>query len=184
MHSWEDWLPHVAASINSSICESTGQSPHFIVFGVEKRLPYDLLGSSQPSVYDFEDYAKIQLKVFADVHTQVRSRLIQTSTARSSKQHKRASPVNFKVGDSVIIQTPERHSKLEPKFEGPYQIIRHLGGNKFHIFYSDREIETVIHSDRLKQTAAEAPAYASPADSSPTDQHSSVVYDVDPPQQI
>ncbi len=45
LHSWEDWLPHVAASINSSLCESTGQSPHFIIFGVEKRLPYDHLTS-------------------------------------------------------------------------------------------------------------------------------------------
>ncbi len=113
-HSWEEWLPHVAANINTSVCESTGQSPHFIVFGVKKRILYNLLGSSKPPFYDFEDYAKIQLKVFADIHTQVQNRLLQTSAARSSKQHKRAAPVNFKVGDSVMVQTPERHSKLEP----------------------------------------------------------------------
>ncbi len=120
----------------------------------------------------------------ADVHTQVRNRLLQTSAARSSKQHKRAAPINFKVGDSVMVQTPERHSKLEPKFEGPYQIIWDLGGNKFQIFDSDRGVESVIHSDRLKLTAAEAPAYASPADTSPTNPHSSVIPDVEPPQQI
>ncbi len=34
LHSWEDWLPHAVASINSSLCESTGQFPHFIIFGV------------------------------------------------------------------------------------------------------------------------------------------------------
>ncbi len=27
---WEDWLPHVGACINSSMCESTGKSPHTI----------------------------------------------------------------------------------------------------------------------------------------------------------
>ncbi len=42
-HTWEDWLAYVAASINSRVCESTGQSPHYIIFGFEKRLPYDLL---------------------------------------------------------------------------------------------------------------------------------------------
>ena len=36
LETWEDWLPHVAASINSSVCESTGKSPHFIVYGAEK----------------------------------------------------------------------------------------------------------------------------------------------------
>ncbi len=30
--TWEDWLPQVAATINASVCESTGQTPHFIVY--------------------------------------------------------------------------------------------------------------------------------------------------------
>ncbi len=33
-HTWEDWLAYVAGSINSRVCESTGQSPHYIIFGV------------------------------------------------------------------------------------------------------------------------------------------------------
>ncbi len=48
--TWEDWLPQVAATINAIVCESTGQTPHFIVFGTQKRLPYDLLSSQQPPV--------------------------------------------------------------------------------------------------------------------------------------
>ncbi len=35
-HTWEDWLAYVATSINSRICESTGPSPHYIIFWVEK----------------------------------------------------------------------------------------------------------------------------------------------------
>ncbi len=50
--NWEDWLPHVAASLNSSVSDSTDKSPHYILFGVEKRFPYDLLKSSQQSVYN------------------------------------------------------------------------------------------------------------------------------------
>ncbi len=38
LDNWEDWLPHVAASLNSSVNDSTGISPHYILFGVEKRL--------------------------------------------------------------------------------------------------------------------------------------------------
>ncbi len=33
--NWEDWLPHVAASLNSSVNDSTGKSPHYILYGVE-----------------------------------------------------------------------------------------------------------------------------------------------------
>ncbi len=38
-HTWEDWLAYVAASINSPVCESTGESPHYIISGIEKRIP-------------------------------------------------------------------------------------------------------------------------------------------------
>ncbi len=56
--SIQDWLVYVAASINSRFRESTGQSPLYIIFGVEKRLPYDLLSSSHSRVYNVYDYAK------------------------------------------------------------------------------------------------------------------------------
>ncbi len=152
LHSWEDWLPHVAASINSSLYESTGQSPHFIIFGVEKRLPYDRLTSPQPPVYDYEDSSKVQLQIFGNIHKQVKDKLLQSSTARSLKQHKRACPVSFEVGDSVMVQTPERHTKRDPKFKDPYQIVQDLGGHKFQIFDSDKSELTTVHSDRLKKT--------------------------------
>ncbi len=125
-HTWEDWLAYVAASINSHVCESTGPSPHYIIFGVEKRLPYDLLSSSQSHVYNIDDYAKYQLKVFSDIHSSVRERLQETSEAKCLQQHKRAAPVSLKVGDFVMLRVPERNSKLSPKFVGPRQIVRQL----------------------------------------------------------
>ncbi len=85
--TWEDWLPQVAATINATVCESTGQTPSFVVFGVEKRLPHDLLNSRQSPVYDVENYAKIQLNTFANIHQEVTAKLIQTSEARTAKQH-------------------------------------------------------------------------------------------------
>ncbi len=60
-HTWEDWLAYVAASINSRVRESTGQSPHYIIFGVEKKLPYDLLSSSHSPVYNIDAYSKVRL---------------------------------------------------------------------------------------------------------------------------
>ncbi len=38
-----------------------------LFFGVEKRLPYDLLCSAHAPVYDVE-FAQSQLKVFLDIH--------------------------------------------------------------------------------------------------------------------
>ncbi len=39
LDNWDDWLPHVAASLSSSVNDSTGKSPHYIFFRVEKKAP-------------------------------------------------------------------------------------------------------------------------------------------------
>ncbi len=159
--TWEDWLPHVAACINSHVCESTGQSPHYILYGVAKRLPYDLLKSVQGPVYDAEDYPKINLLPLSKVHQQVHARLQQSSAQGAAKQHKRATAVPFRVGDNVMVQLPERQCKLEPKFRGPYTITAHWGGNRSGIFVPEKGLTEVVHSNRLKMTRAEHESYHS-----------------------
>ncbi len=72
---WEDWLPHIGACINSSMCESTGKSPHYILYGEDKNLPYDLLARPQTPVYNVDYYVKQHMHVFKDIHANVRCRL-------------------------------------------------------------------------------------------------------------
>ncbi len=103
----EDWLPHVAASINSSVNDSTGKSPHYMLFGVEKRLHYDLLTSTSQPVYNIENSSQQQIHFFSKIHPSVREKLTATKAEKAMKQHKRATPVNIKQGDHVVIQCPE-----------------------------------------------------------------------------
>ncbi len=53
--TWEDFLSQVAASINGSDNSSTGKTPHYIIFGYDKRLPYDVLLKSPSPLYKPED---------------------------------------------------------------------------------------------------------------------------------
>ncbi len=55
LETWEDWLPQVAESISSSVYASTGQSPHFILFWIDKLLPSEFLSSTHSPVYNAED---------------------------------------------------------------------------------------------------------------------------------
>ncbi len=99
LETWEDWLPHNAATINCNVCESTGRTPYFILYGMEKKLPYGMLCSPQKPVYNVDDYAKCQLKVFSDTYKGVTDRLKASKTATNSQQHQRSSPVNINIGD-------------------------------------------------------------------------------------
>ncbi len=102
LDNWEDWLPHVAASLNSSVNDSTGKSPHYLLFGVEKRLPYDLLGNPQQPVYNTHNYTQ-QLHVLGKIHSSVRSKFRATKTEMMTNQHKRVIPLNFKPGYTVMM---------------------------------------------------------------------------------
>ncbi len=161
LETWEDWLPQVAASINSSVCASTGQSPHYILFGVDKRFPYELLSSTHSPVYNAEDYVKCHLKVFSGIHKLVHNKLQATNTAMCKTQHKRATPVTLQVGDFVMVRVPLRDSKLSPKFLGPRSVIHKLEGNKCVLWDSSTRTSETVHADRLKLTKAV------PADSEP-----------------
>ncbi len=163
----EDWVPQVAATINASVCESTGKSPHYIVFGNPKRLPYDLPSSQQPPVYDPEDYAKIQLHNFSKIHREVTQKLQSTSVMKAAKQHKGARPVSFSEDDAVMIAAPERQFKLSPKFSGPYTVTSFFGGNKYVVIDAEKGTSEVYHSDRLKPTRAAAQPEASATGLSP-----------------
>ncbi len=89
-----------------------------------KRLPNNLLSSSHSRGYNIDDYVKSQLKVFSDIHSNVRERLQETSEAMCLQLHKRADPVSLKVGDFVMLLEPQRNSKLSPKFMGSCQTAR------------------------------------------------------------
>ncbi len=50
--TWEDWLLQVAASINCSASSSTGEAKHYVLFGFDKHLPYDVFFAvSSPALF-------------------------------------------------------------------------------------------------------------------------------------
>ncbi len=92
-----------------------------------------MLTSEAEPIYSIDAYAKQQMHMFSTIHASVREKLKATKTETMAKQHKRAIPVNIKEGDAVMVQQPERPSKLAPKFMSPYEVLRYIYGNKFEV---------------------------------------------------
>ena len=101
-----------------------------------------------------EDYSKRQLKVFSDIHKDVKRRLLASKTEMSKQQHRRSAPVNIRVGESVMVKVPERNSKLAPKFVGPRLVVNQIQPHRFELFDPWLNTIEVVHSDRIKKTGA------------------------------
>lgn len=155
--SWQDWLPHVSACINATINSSTGRAPHAIVFGHDKRFPFDMLEQPRLPVYSVDDYVQNQARAMQIIHDKVRSTLQSSRTLMTQRQHAKATPVSFAINDVVFKSAPERQSKLHSKFSGPFLIQEKLQGNKFKIFNPSAQTSEVVHADRLKKSDVRVP---------------------------
>ena len=172
--SWDTWIPQVACSLNSAIHSSSNESPHFILFGTDKRLPYEFLLTDPRPLYNVDDYVRNRVAEFQKIHQYIHDRLTVSQSEMLRKQHQRAVPHDVSVGDIVFHRVHDRHSKLDPQFDGPFRVIESLHGHKVRILNLKSREERVVHIDHLKRvnrgfdddTVTPLPSHAS--DSHPT----------------
>ena len=54
--------------VNGSVNSSTGKTPHYIVVGEEKCIPYDILVGPRVPMYSADDYVKSHIRTFQLIH--------------------------------------------------------------------------------------------------------------------
>ncbi|CAF4065396.1 unnamed protein product [Rotaria sordida] len=111
-HSWDKEIQKLALSIRTSINETTGETPAFMMFGKDLKLPMVLT---------------------IDESTQKVEKITQKSTY---DQH--TSQRQFNVGDLVWIATamPQigevpLNRKFQPNYQGPCRLVEQLGPSTF-----------------------------------------------------
>ncbi len=151
--TWDTCIPHVTCALNTQI-NSTGETPHYILFREDKNLPYSLLETEPRQVYNYDDFILTRINKFKEIYERFRDHMKQYSRDLTKQQHKRARDIKIQEGDLVMekLHTPlGNRNKLWPKFTGPYEIVAQDSGSKFKI----RNLETcdisVRHVDKLKQ---------------------------------
>jgi hypothetical protein len=149
MKSWEEFLPMVEFAMNNAKNASTGETPFYLNYGKHPRPPTAPPSSSDLPVLDnilrTLDTALIRVK-----------RLLQAAQARQkayADQHRR--PHNFQPGDQVLLSSRniqlQHPSKLNPKFLGPFPILKLVGLNAAQLqLPEDWHIHPVFHVSLLR----------------------------------
>ena len=125
---WVQELPSVLWSLRTTPSRATGQSPFFLVYGVEAMLPSEMeYESLRVRSFDDERYDQDRVDDLTRLEEAREAALIQSARYLQGLRRYHNRNVRsraFIVGDMVLrkIQTTKDRHKLSPLWEGPYII--------------------------------------------------------------
>ena len=126
--NWDEWLPYVLFAYRSSLQQSTSESPFFLLYGRDARLPTSELLEAETTRYPFEitDY-KMELMTSMSEAWQLARSNVEKAQCRQKRCHdQNAKEPKFSVGQRVFVFMPAAKSskayKFAKPFEGPYRI--------------------------------------------------------------
>ena len=147
----------------TSVQESTGCTPYYLLFGREACLPVDVMFGLPPSVpsQQVNQYSKDLTARLDTAYKMVRERLGFRQCRQKAVCDKRKVGGAYGVGEWVWLHCPAvprgKSPKLHSYWKVPYKIIKVLGNVLYLIQHRDSSRKkTVVHFDRLKPCARRA----------------------------
>ena len=153
---WDEKLPDLQAALNSSFHGALGDIPHFLVYGMDRRLPYEFLNEDPVPLYS-TDFVPTLLKRKQQLYAIAREHLQVEKDAMLRGQHKLARRVDIDVGVLVFRKIRVREApmpKLARVFKGPFRVIS-VKNNKALLRNLQTHEETWSHFDMLKLATQE-----------------------------
>ena len=160
-HDWDLHLPLVMMAYRTSVQESTGCTPFYLMFGREICLPADVMFGLPPASapQQVNQYALDLRTHLETAYQRVRSHMEMQQRRQKALYDKTAKGHPFKVGDLVWLHCPAvprgKSPKLHCYWQGPYKVVKPLGDVLYLLQHRDSPRKrTVVHFDRLKPHVA------------------------------
>ncbi|UYV83011.1 K02A2.6-like, partial [Cordylochernes scorpioides] len=155
--NWDEILPFITHAYNTTIQETTGYSPFFLMFGRE---PTSLLDDRNISVDidkdDYDEYIKHHLDKINRTRKLVINNTIKTQERMKKNYDKKHMERSYEPGELVAVWTPIRKigkcEKLLRKYFGPYRILKKLPNVNYLIEPKDNPGQNplIVHVSRIK----------------------------------
>ena len=134
---WEECLPHVEFAYNHAMHSATKFSPFEVVYGFNPLCPLDLL--PLPLSERVSTDGKRKAATIKKLHEQVRANIEAKTEIYKRYANQKRKEVIFKEGDLVWVHLrkerfpEERKSKLMPRVDGPFQILKKINENAYQL---------------------------------------------------
>lgn len=146
---WDDYVEQVVHARNTTVHCSTGFTPFEMVYGraIDRR-PVVPPNSSKSEYVD--KLRLVREKIEAAAVDKLKRERRRNEVAHESRER---SSYEFKSGDLVLVTNEANHEglskKLEPKYIGPYEIVKEIGKRNFRCKLVGGKYEKVLHRNRL-----------------------------------
>ena len=161
---WDRHLSLILFAYRVSPNVTTGESPFYLLYGREPRLPVDvslLLSDSNLSPSVAEHRARI-VEALENARRIVQSNTQLAQQRMKENYDKTSAPAPFEIGSKVWVYTPMKRKGLSKKlmhnYHGPYRVVAKLSPVHFKLRTLDnRPVSVPVHANRLN-------TYYDPAD--------------------
>lgn len=145
--NWDEWLSYASFTYNSTPHSMTQCMPFELVFGNKPNIPTSIQKEPEP-YYNYEDYALECRNKFQNAWKIARDNIIRNKEISKKYYDKNTISPNFVINDQVLLKRETNtHSKFDPKWDGPYEIINTDSPENSTIRIKEKNI--TVHNNRL-----------------------------------
>ncbi|XP_028417823.1 uncharacterized protein LOC114542487 [Dendronephthya gigantea] len=155
---WDEFLPSILFAYRTSPQATTGDSPFYLLYGREPRLPIDV--NILPPQTDKLSTSIAEHRARIVSQLEEAQRLAKANTERTQQQMKarydlKSKPDTYRIGQRVWVFTPKTQKGLSKKllhcWHGPYRIAEKVSPVNFKLRnLANRLIATPVHVNRMK----------------------------------
>ncbi|HVX00123.1 MAG TPA: RNase H-like domain-containing protein, partial [Candidatus Babeliaceae bacterium] len=130
---WPLFVSFAQLAFNNKISSLTNSTPFSLMFGRSLNEMKDY-SDTPPALISLDDWKEHQKKIISLIYPAITDRIVSGKNkvmASLNKQRRLLLPTAFPAGSTVMIVDPHRQNKFEPKYIGPYVIVRRSHGGSY-----------------------------------------------------
>lgn len=156
---WDELIPYALLALRASVHSSTGCSPALLMTGQHITMPWDqevepAIVHSPALKLSHKEYLELML---ADLQMSKEEahRRNMGSKLKNQQRGEQKPPPRLIEGDLVLVRNLGPRLKLDPRWKGPYKIIKKLGDVNFELQHLATRAIMRFHASHLRELRRE-----------------------------
>ena len=149
---WELMLPMLQFSYNTHVHRTTLESPFWLTYHADPRLPFFDLDEPRPLYTDSPVQARF--KAFSETQKLVHKNQWDARVVREDYYNRKTKERSFEVGDRVLFYKNAAplnvNDKLYKHWQGPYYVVKKVTPLNYTIQKSPHSKEFTVHIEKIK----------------------------------